>query len=207
MLIHTHSLRGRGLAWWQRPPTQETLSSVPTLSYILTACGQLCCKSSIRFSGLSPEPKMPSSGKKLKSHWHREVPVSRGSQLHRHEQETGQRKPGRPSEHHRTLCRYLRAGTLSSEWLGRPQRSNYTERNPNKSPSPRSFHALLKLLLESPPSSGLYTPGRQWRKSKISGIKKKLQRKKITEWELFIQKEKKWLTLNVFGVIIHRTHK
>ena len=129
------------------PPAQEQPSSVPTLSYILATCGQFCCKLSISFSGLSPDSKMPSSGNKLKSQLGTEKCNEQkilATQMWAGKR--GGRKP-RKHEHHVTLCMYLKS-RHDTQLLKRPQRSNYTEQNPNKSPFPHSFHAWAKVLLE-----------------------------------------------------------
>lgn len=148
--IYTHSLGGEGGfsssydddKW---PPFQELPSSMTTLSCISATCGQFCCKPSIRFSGLSWEPKMPSSGHKLKS----QLGTKRAT-----EQKTvaphmwaGNLGEGQLSTMGHCVQVSERQAQHPSDWLRRPQRSHQTEGNLNKSLFPCSFHVLAKLLL------------------------------------------------------------
>lgn len=85
------------------PLTQQPANSAPTLSCISAACGQFCYKPSVRFSGSSPEPKMPSSGNKLKSQLGTRNASEQKTLVHRHE--LGGGVQGSPAEHHATPVR------------------------------------------------------------------------------------------------------
>lgn len=119
MAIYTHSLGGEGGfpssydddKW---PPFQELPSSMTTLSCISATCGQFCCKPSIRFSGLSREPKMPSSGHKLKS----QLGTKKGNWAENSGSPHVSWEPGwRAAEHHGTLCAGVWKAGTTPKWL------------------------------------------------------------------------------------------
>lgn len=150
---HTYSLREEGflphliLMTHDHPLTQEPANSVPTLSCIAAARGQFCYKPSVRFSGSSPEPKMPSSGNRLKSQlgtkkckWAEDA----GPQAW-----AGRRRPGKPRWAPHDTCAGIETAGATLRWKLRfPQRSEHTEGNWNKSLSPRPSCVTVKLLLE-----------------------------------------------------------